>query len=88
VNVTPLTLAAANAFTAREYRHPHRALRFHFWSSGAVKDDKLVGAVVVGPPKARAFTKGKLRGIEGERATSVNPVRRPFGPERGPGPAP
>lgn len=53
----PITLSEANAFVANHHRH-HRPVVGHKFSIGAVKDDKIVGVVIVGRPVARGRDDG------------------------------
>lgn len=53
----PLTLSEANAFVAQHHRH-HKPVVGHKFSIGAVKDDKVVGVVIVGRPVARGRDNG------------------------------
>jgi hypothetical protein len=53
MRAVPLTLAHANDVVAELHRH-HKPVRGHRFSIGAEHDGKLVGAVIVGRPVARA----------------------------------
>lgn len=53
----PITLAEANAFVEQHHRH-HKKVVGHKFSIGAVKDDKIVGVVIVGRPVARGRDDG------------------------------
>ena len=53
----PITLAEANAFVEQNHRH-HKKVVGHKFSIGAVKDDKIVGVVIVGRPVARGRDDG------------------------------
>jgi hypothetical protein len=53
----PLTLTEANAFIAQHHRH-HRPVVGHKFSLGAVKDDQVVGVVIVGRPVSRVRQDG------------------------------
>ncbi|NBW13724.1 MAG: hypothetical protein EBR82_37565 [Caulobacteraceae bacterium] len=53
----PVTLAEANAFVEQHHRH-HPKVVGHKFSIGAVKDDKIVGVVIVGRPVARSRDDG------------------------------
>ena len=48
----PIDLDEANAFVARFHRH-HKPVVGHKFSIGAVKDDEIVGVVIVGRPVSR-----------------------------------
>ena len=48
----PLTLAQANGLVARWHRH-HKPVHAHRYSIGAMKNGKLVGAVIVARPVAQ-----------------------------------
>jgi hypothetical protein len=47
--VIPVSLAQANAFVDQHHRH-HTSLRFHKYSIGAAKHQKLVGVCIVNRP--------------------------------------
>jgi poly-gamma-glutamate capsule biosynthesis protein CapA/YwtB (metallophosphatase superfamily) len=49
----PLTLAQANQLVEQMHRH-HKRVQGHRFSIAAVKDDRVIGAVIVGRPVARA----------------------------------
>lgn len=49
----PLTLSQANELVAKLHRH-HKPAQGHRFSIGAKYDEKLVGAIIVGRPVARA----------------------------------
>lgn len=53
----PITLSEANAFVEQHHRH-HKKVVGHKFSIGAVKDDKIVGVVIVGRPVARGRDDG------------------------------
>jgi hypothetical protein len=53
----PITLAESNAFVAEHHRH-HKPVIGHKFSIGAVKNDKIVGVVIVGRPVARGRDDG------------------------------
>jgi len=53
----PITLAEANAFVEQHHRH-HKKVVGHKFSIGAVKDDRIVGVVIVGRPVARGRDDG------------------------------
>lgn len=57
MNLCPLTLSEANAFVTNYHRH-HKPVIGHKFSIGAVKDDKIVGVVIVGRPVARGRDDG------------------------------
>ena len=48
----PVTLEEANNFVTQYHRH-HKPVVGHKFSIGAVKDDKIVGVVIVGRPVSR-----------------------------------
>jgi hypothetical protein len=48
----PIDLSEANAFVEQHHRH-HKKVVGHKFSIGAVKDDKIVGVVIVGRPVSR-----------------------------------
>lgn len=52
VRSVPLTLAQANDLVARWHRH-HEPAHAHRYSIGALKQGRLVGAVIVARPRAR-----------------------------------
>jgi len=52
VKIVPLTLKQANALVAQLHRH-HKPVIGHRFSIGVEKDEKLVGAAIVGRPVAR-----------------------------------
>lgn len=52
MTVVPIELAEANAFIAERHRH-HKPVVGHKHSMGAVKDDKIVGVVIIGRPVSR-----------------------------------
>lgn len=50
--LSPLSLKEANAFVTNHHRH-HKPARGHKFSLGAVKEDVIVGVVIVGRPVSR-----------------------------------
>jgi hypothetical protein len=52
LRVFPMTLAEANATVAKWHRH-HKPVVGHRFSIGALADDRIIGAVIVGRPVAR-----------------------------------
>jgi hypothetical protein len=52
MRTVPLTLKEANAVVASLHRH-HKPVVGHRWSTGLLKRESLVGAVIVGRPVAR-----------------------------------
>jgi hypothetical protein len=52
LQLDPISLADANAFVARHHRH-HPPVIGHKFSLAAVKNDQVVGVVIVGRPVSR-----------------------------------
>jgi hypothetical protein len=59
LTLVPLSLREANAFVQTHHRH-HKPVRGHKFAIGAQRDDRLVGAVIVGRPVARAVNHRKV----------------------------
>jgi hypothetical protein len=57
VMTCPITLSEANSFVEQHHRH-HKPVVGHKFSIAAVKDDKIVGIVIVGRPVARGRDDG------------------------------
>ena len=58
LNRVAISLAEANAFVAKHHRH-HKPVVGHKFSIGAVKNDELVGVVIVGRPVSRMRDDGE-----------------------------
>lgn len=57
LEVVPLSLDEANALVSQWHRH-HRPVVGHKFSIGAVRQEKIVGAAIVGRPVARHLDDG------------------------------
>ena len=57
LELTPVSLAVANAFVANHHRH-HKPVVGHKYSIGAQRGDVLVGVAIVGRPVSRYLDNG------------------------------
>lgn len=58
MRIVPLELREANELVAQLHCH-HKPVQGHRFSIGAIKDDKLVGAAIVGRPVSRMYDQSK-----------------------------
>lgn len=57
LEITPVTLAEANAFVAQHHRH-HKPVTGHKFSIGCTEGGRLVGVAIVGRPVSRYLDNG------------------------------
>ena len=57
LELTPISLAEANAYVSKFHRH-HKAVQGHKFSIGCSENGKLVGVVIVGRPVSRHLDNG------------------------------